>query len=231
MAIRKRVILAEGASHRQNYAANGTSSYCSNRCSFAQSCNVIAADDPGLVPATRKTDPAHVEACSNRLTSCAHPKCRHLFSVCSRCDRGCRYCSKECAVLARRARQRLASRVYQASERGRRNHAERQARYRSRQPAVTHRSGSRSRPGDFKSGAASPGQASPPARRGSIAVSCGRPLQPPVNSCVTCQRQTTFLRQGPLRRRPRRMGRGSQQTRTRHVFPVRAPQPNFRGFS
>jgi len=75
---------------------------------------------------------------SNRLTTCGLVSCSRLFAVCGRCDRGRRYCSKECAALARRTQLRRAGRLYQASERGRQSHAARQARYRARRSRVTH---------------------------------------------------------------------------------------------
>ena len=80
---------------------------------------------------------------SNRFTTCSRLGCSRLFAVCGSCDRGTRYCSEACATLVRRAQTRLAGKRYQASERGRRAHAARQARYRSRSrrpPSVTHQS-------------------------------------------------------------------------------------------
>jgi len=43
-----------------------------------------------------------------------------------------RYCGAECASAARRGSLRRAARAYQRTERGRRLHADRQARYRAR---------------------------------------------------------------------------------------------------
>ena len=80
---------------------------------------------PGLTP-------------SNRLATCGAVGCSRLFAVCESCDRGRRYCSEECAALARRAQTRRAGRCYQASERGRQAHAARQARYRAKRSRVTH---------------------------------------------------------------------------------------------
>ena len=65
-------------------------------------------------------------------------RCRGHAFVCSRCDRGQIYCARGCAGAARRIKQREAGRRYQRSFRGRRNHAERMARYRARQKKVTH---------------------------------------------------------------------------------------------
>jgi len=77
---------------------------------------------------------------SNRMVLCAWPACRRLFAVCGGCDHGRRYCRPECALEGRRAQQRDASRAYQGTERGRRAHAARQARYRSRPRSVTQQS-------------------------------------------------------------------------------------------
>ena len=52
--------------------------------------------------------------------------------ICSRCDRGQRYCSKAHSEQARLRRQRTANARWQSSRQGRRKHAERAARYRAR---------------------------------------------------------------------------------------------------
>jgi hypothetical protein len=72
---------------------------------------------------------------SPRLFNCG--KCHVLVRICSDCDRGNRYCSKECSRPARNNSWRLSSQRYQLKFEGRRNHAKRQARYRSRQKIVT----------------------------------------------------------------------------------------------
>lgn len=59
--------------------------------------------------------------------------CQRVVYVCSWCDRGQRYCSAVCSVTARASKRLEAGRRYQASRRGRRLHADRQARYRQRQ--------------------------------------------------------------------------------------------------
>jgi hypothetical protein len=66
-----------------------------------------------------------------RLFNCAF--CQGLVFICSHCDCGHRYCSDTCCAKRRRERQRECGRAYQASKRGRRCHAKRQARYRERQ--------------------------------------------------------------------------------------------------
>lgn len=76
--------------------------------------------------------------------------CEEVAYICSWCDRGHRYCSKGCSEQARRRSVRQAGRRYQRSARGRRKHADSQARYRRRLAAsaqkVTHH-GCHSSPG------------------------------------------------------------------------------------
>ncbi len=64
--------------------------------------------------------------------------CYNRAIICSRCDRGQIYCSRDCAGRVRRARLLEAGRRYQATDRGRRLHAERNRRYRERNRRVTH---------------------------------------------------------------------------------------------
>lgn len=75
--------------------------------------------------------PERVGHC-HRLTNCANPECRCQFAVCPECDNRRRYCSADCALTVRRTQQRLASRAYQGTARGRMLHADRQSRYRGR---------------------------------------------------------------------------------------------------
>src|SRR5262245_50950265 len=72
---------------------------------------------------------------SARLYLCA--RCQAQVLICSCCDRGNIYCARECAEVVRRSAQREASKRYQATDRGRRNHAERARKYRA-QKKVTH---------------------------------------------------------------------------------------------
>lgn len=65
-------------------------------------------------------------------------RCRCAVLICSRCDRGQRYCTGGCAKAARTGSLRAAGQRYQASPRGRHAHAARQSRYRVRQEKVTH---------------------------------------------------------------------------------------------
>ena len=59
-----------------------------------------------------------------RLFVCAG--CRAQVVLCSRCDRGQRYCQRACAERARRSKQREAGQRYQCSPMGRLKHAARQ---------------------------------------------------------------------------------------------------------
>lgn len=74
---------------------------------------------------------------SARLYSCC--RCQAQVIICSRCDRGHRYCAGECAADARSASLKRASKKYQSTRAGRFNNAARQQRYRQRlQQIVTH---------------------------------------------------------------------------------------------
>ena len=73
---------------------------------------------------------------TSRLYHCA--RCHSQVVICRRCDRGQRYCSVTCSKRARRDSVRRASRRYQKSDLGARNHARRQQRYRVRRARVTH---------------------------------------------------------------------------------------------
>jgi len=79
---------------------------------------------------------ALAEDTPGRLFLCA--RCRTQVLICSCCDRGQIYCAGGCAREARRDAQRAAGRRYQASFRGRVNHATRSERWRVRQKNVTH---------------------------------------------------------------------------------------------
>ena len=78
---------------------------------------------------------------SARSYTCARACCNAEVLVCRACDRGQRYCSKQCRRQAHLALQCKASRKYQSSHAGRVNHARRQRRYRERKrqsEIVTH---------------------------------------------------------------------------------------------
>ena len=74
---------------------------------------------------------------SARLYFCC--RCQAQVIICSRCDRGNRYCVDECAAGARSASLKRASKKYQSTRAGRFSNAARQKRYRERQQQkVTH---------------------------------------------------------------------------------------------
>jgi hypothetical protein len=74
---------------------------------------------------------------SYRLYSCA--RCRSQVRICRNCDRGNQYCARSCAVQRRVESVRRAGARYQRTRPGARLHADRQRRWRERQPQeVTH---------------------------------------------------------------------------------------------
>jgi len=74
---------------------------------------------------------------SHRVFQCAH--CGSQVRICTRCDRGQRYCADGCRAIRRREAVRAAGRRYQGTAEGARNHARRQKSYRARHlPTVTH---------------------------------------------------------------------------------------------
>lgn len=132
---------------------------------------------------------------SSRLTTCGASGCFRPFAVCGACDRGRRYCSLECAGVARRSSVRRAGKRYQGTERGRSLHAVRQARYRDRQRAVTHQA--RAVPANY------PRISETLPIRSEVRVTpvaeCRREICVPPD-CAICLRRGTFLRNGFLRR-------------------------------
>jgi len=70
-----------------------------------------------------------------RARLCSNPACRALFTVCTCCDRGQRYCSQLCRLLARQRQRRAANDRHQRSREGRLDHRDRQKRYRCRRCA------------------------------------------------------------------------------------------------
>ena len=58
--------------------------------------------------------------------------CHAVFWICPHCDRGQRYCSMPCRILARRQQRRSANRRHQQSPEGRDDHRDRQREYRRR---------------------------------------------------------------------------------------------------
>lgn len=78
---------------------------------------------------------------SSRLYFCG--SCHAQVIICSRCDRGQRYCAGECRHQARAASLKLAGKKYQATRSGRFNNAARQQRYRTQaKQKVTHQGSS-----------------------------------------------------------------------------------------
>jgi hypothetical protein len=73
---------------------------------------------------------------TGRIFKCA--RCFKQVIICSRCDRGQRYCSPDCSETARNHSQRAASHRYQQSREGRIKHALRMRLYRLRKQIVTH---------------------------------------------------------------------------------------------
>ena len=67
-----------------------------------------------------------------RLRVCLGGECRATFFLCSRCDRGQRYCSLACRRQARLHQRRCANRRHQRSPEGRLDHRDRQREYRRR---------------------------------------------------------------------------------------------------
>ena len=75
-----------------------------------------------------------------RMYSCC--RCQAQVIICSRCDRGHRYCADGCAADARSASLRRASKKYQSTRAGRFNNAARQKCYRERQKQIVTHQGS-----------------------------------------------------------------------------------------
>lgn len=67
---------------------------------------------------------------SYRMFSCA--RCHRQVAICTRCDRGQRYCSPHCRQVQRRRSVREAVRRYQKTPHGARNNAARQKQWRMR---------------------------------------------------------------------------------------------------
>jgi len=77
-----------------------------------------------------------MDAPISRLFTCA--RCGKQVTICPACDRGNRYCGRDCAQAVRRQAVAAAGKRYQGTFRGRSHHAARQCRYRARQQKVTH---------------------------------------------------------------------------------------------
>ena len=163
----------------------------------------ICSESTGMAISHRnvRTEPE-----SARLAVCARLDCRRQFSVCGRCDRGRRYCGAECAEASRGESLRRAGRAYQRTERGRKLHAARQARYRVRRVPVTHHS----EPGTRESLAIVPSAVSDEPPRRSEAAMHSAPRGVGVRApgaawaCLACDQSHAWHRIGfrvhPLRR-------------------------------
>ncbi len=152
-------------------------------------------------------DAGEAGVASGRLFLCAG--CRGQVIICSCCDRGQIYCNDGCATWARQRTLKAAGRRYQASQRGRRRHAARMGRYRSRQKKVTHHGS----PAPAESDLLTP--VAMAAVRDDAPSAAG--LRSPGPHCHWCGRGCPpLLRQGLLRRRRRHRGRaGHDPTRPR----------------
>jgi hypothetical protein len=132
-----------------------------------------------------------IEPLTLREARCHH--CSRIFYICRYCDRGQHYCSIECRTTRQKKIRPRANRRHQLSREGRRDHADRQRRYRllkkvtdvGRLPLEESDKVCPSGPqsGRFDS-----------ARR-SIALGTAAPV-----CCARCGRAGKFVRVGPLRR-------------------------------
>ena len=142
---------------------------------------------------------ARAEDTPGRLFLCA--RCRTQVLICSCCDRGQIYCADDCAQEARREAQRAAGRRYQASFRGRVNHATRSERWRGRQKNVTHQ-GSLPPPDDLVLVEAAVAAGHRPVTAMPATVERFRGPGAPVSCCHWCGRRCPplvridFLRRG-----------------------------------
>ena len=69
---------------------------------------------------------------SLRFVVCGHAPCRRGFLLCSRCDRGNRYCSRACSSSARAISLAAIRRKYEQSDEARRDRRDRARGYRAR---------------------------------------------------------------------------------------------------
>jgi hypothetical protein len=138
------------------------------------------------------------EPVSGRLFLCL--ACRSQVIICRCCDRGQIYCGGDCSHRARRQSQRAAARRYEASLPGRRTHAARMDRYRTRQREIVTHHGSPPPPADdFLPGGAM-------ATTNDKSTPTERPRRS-TSHCHWCGRRCLpRLRQGFLRRRDHRRG-------------------------
>lgn len=77
---------------------------------------------------------------SSRLYHCC--QCHAQVIICSRCDRGQRYCAGDCRHKARSESRKRARKKYQSTRMGRFKNADRQHRFRQRQSQIVTHQGS-----------------------------------------------------------------------------------------
>ncbi len=157
---------------------------------------------------------------SLRLIVCARAGCRQAFFLCSRCDRGNRYCPGSCAFAARRESLRRAGARYQRSRDGRLSHAASQKRYRERsrlREKVTHHPSTEPLLPGIVAPTTTPAARATVAPRatgaGEVTAHAGQPAHPSGPRCARCGRPGTFVRHEFLfvyrrRLRPPRLWRG-----------------------
>ena len=121
---------------------------------------------------------------TGRLYHCQ--RCHAQVILCSRCDRGQRYCLGECSQIARTESSRRAGKKYRSSRAGRFNNAQRQQRFRAKnQQKVTHHGSPEKRP-----------HALLPVRLKTLAERQKPPLSSAVSYCHHCGAVCeSFLRQ------------------------------------
>jgi hypothetical protein len=141
-----------------------------------------------------------------RLAICGRNDCRRQFSMCGGCDHGRRYCGAACASAARRDSLRRAARAYQRTERGRRLHADRQARYRARLSRVTHQS----QPNPPETAKITPLSVGSDRPRAPVAPQggyggAGIPDRGSASACLVCAQPHIYHRVGFRRPRRRRL--------------------------
>jgi hypothetical protein len=77
------------------------------------------------------------ETVSLRLAVCSQRSCSRAFLICSRCDRGNRYCSKQCARTARRISLVAIRRKLEQTPHAKADRRARARRYRREKKSVT----------------------------------------------------------------------------------------------
>lgn len=104
-------------------------------CSVPEATNLTNLGDVATIGSRcllRRRTPVMSTPSENpfRQRLCNASACRRLFFLCSRCDRGQRYCSDPCRSQTRREQLRAANRRYQQSPEGREGNRDRQQAFR-----------------------------------------------------------------------------------------------------